>query len=113
LADLSDAQGSAFTPSRGAFTPLVSLLLTDFEQIAGMRPAVVAVCVSADPAPFTIPIGDGCRFAQHKLGYLLCPYSWLDQNRCDRCAGYCCGHDSIAITGSFRVLPWMSIPGRV
>jgi hypothetical protein len=78
-----------------------------------MRPTVVAVGVSAEPAPFTILVGNGGSFSQHKLGYLLCPDPWLYQNRCDCCAGYCCGHHDLDVTGSFRVLLWMRSPGRV
>jgi hypothetical protein len=77
-----------------------------------MRPSVVAVSVSADPAPFTILVSDCGSFAQHELGHLLCPNSWLDENRGDCRAGYCRGHHNLAVTGSSLVLLWRRIPGR-
>jgi hypothetical protein len=112
LADLSDGNDGAFTPGRGALTPFLGLLLGYFGQIPGMRPAVIAIRVSADPAPLTTLIGDSGSFAQHQLGHLLCANSWLYENRGDCCAGDCCGHHDLAVTGSFRLLLWMRIPGR-
>jgi hypothetical protein len=113
LADLSNAEHGAFTPARGALTPFVAALLGHFTQVPGMRPAVITVRVSADPPPFTILVGDRRSLAQHELGHLLCSDSWLDENWSDCCAGYCCGHHDLAVTGSSRVLFWMRIPGRV
>jgi hypothetical protein len=69
-----------------------------------MRPSVVAVGVSANPAPFTTLVSDCGSFAQNELGHLLCPNSRLYENRGDCCAGYCCGHHNLAVTGSSRVL---------
>jgi hypothetical protein len=118
LPDLPNADRRAFTPRRRTLTPLVDLLLAFLAEISGMRPAVVAVDVSADPAPFSVQVGDRCSLSQHQLSHLLGPDPWLREDRGDCRAGDCrsgdCrGHHNLGLTGSFPLLLWMHILDKV